>query len=115
MKLTERVTILTDTGTKLAGYLFVGADGLPALKVKEDAVEGEVWQAFTPAQFPAAWTVCWRNGNATNVLFDKWAQINYMLKEIRDAQRDAEAETLEPEPEDSITAYKRDADARGER
>lgn len=112
-KLRENVSIITGTGTKLEGHLFVGTDGLPVLKVKEDAVEGEVWQTFTPAQFPAAWGVYYQPGNADDLLLNTWRAISLLRQEIADAQREAEAET--PQARCEIEQFKADRDARGGR
>lgn len=103
--LRENVIVKTATG-HLAGTLLVGKDGLPTLFTYNNSpralLRGEF---FTLATLPATWQICWQRGNATNVLFDTWAWIDKWRRQIADAQREAEQET--PEPEDELTAAKR--------
>lgn len=93
--LREYVVVETTTDMRVSGSLFVGADGLPELRL-----DG---QLFTPATLPAAWTIHWRRDNETDVLFDAWGSLIDLRREIADAQREQET----PEPEDDITASKR--------
>lgn len=109
MKLTERVRVITGTGTRLAGCLFVGADGLPEVRVKEDAVEGEVWQALRPSQFPDAWNLL---SPTCGELYQAWREIEAVQMRLRVAQREAEDEA-QREPDD-IDAAKADMETRGE-
>lgn len=102
-----REDVIVNTGTtKLRGKLFVGADGLPRLRVYNGTISETLRiEFYTPTTFPAAWTVCYQRGNETNLLYDAWTRICDLRQEIVDAQREAEQET--PQPEDDLTAAKR--------
>ena len=106
----EEVRIKTTTET-LKGELSMSADGLPEIKVTEDAVEGEVRRSFRPAQFPAAWFIWPARGFCAGPLLEAWWQIEIIRDNLAKALREAE----QPEPDDEITAYKREAEAKGER
>lgn len=96
-ELREDVRIVTDSG-KLSGYLFVGADGLPELRL-ETQIDNE---SFRPATFPAAWRI---TSVTCGELYQAWREVEAIQMRLRVAQREAEQET--PEPEDDITAHKR--------
>lgn len=106
--LREKVIIKTAT-TNIEGELFVGADGLPELVIG-------VWdrEFYRPWTLPAAWTVCYRSDNQSDILLYTWIRISDLRQDIRDAQREAD-ENARREPDCDITAYKRRADAEGER
>ena len=92
MLLTEEVRILIDTGVEMHGKLFVGLDGLPEVRVTEDAVEGEVHQVFRPATFPAAWSRRAPRNTWPGVLLDAWNKNEQIREEIAIAEREAEGE-----------------------
>ena len=105
----ESVIIRTGAGPNLHGELFVGEDGLPELEVSTTITLGGFCgsdtKTYRPATFPAAWrllTVSPYQG----VLYDAWVALTTLRDVIAKAQREAERET--PEPEDDITASKRE-------
>lgn len=122
--LRESVLIKTAT-TDLQGELFVGADGLPELRVacegcnpysKTDFHLDLDTLTYRPDTLPAAWSL--RTPNTFPGLHDMpllvaWQAIERIREEIRDAQREAEEEA-QREP-DCIDAHKARADAEGER
>ena len=92
MLLTEEVRILIDTGVEMHGKLFVGLDGLPEVRVTEDAVEGEVHQVFRPATFPAAWSLRATRTTGPGPLLTAWQEIEHLREEIAIAEREEETE-----------------------
>ena len=105
MPLYEMVMVRTDTGAEMHGVLFVRADGLPEVRVTEDAVEGEVHQVFRPATFPAVWTLRAPRNTWPGVLLTAWQEIEH----IRERLRLAEQET---EQDERDQAQQRETDAR---
>ena len=101
MPLTEPVEIWSiETKLRLldlSGKLFVGADGLPVLRVTEDAVEGEVHQVFRPATFPAVWSLRAPRNTWPGVLLDAWNKIEQIRGDIAFAERLEEARAEEEE------------------
>ena len=71
------------------GVLFVGVDGLPEVRVTEDAVEGEVHQVFRPATIPACWVVMPPEGEWRGVLLEAWHEIEGIRERLRAAEREA--------------------------
>lgn len=118
-QLHENVRVITAT-SELAGHLYVGADGLPELEVfyplttEEQTFIRKRSEIFSPWTIPATYAVYPIYAAGWGVLYDAWTDIAAVLQHIRDAQRETETE-IPPEPEDEMTAFKRDADARGER
>ena len=92
MPLTEEVMVKTDTGVDMRGKLFVGADGLPEVRVTEEAVEGDVHQVFRPATFPAAWSLRATRTTGPGPLLTAWQEIEHIREEIAIAEREAESE-----------------------
>ena len=96
--LREDITIKTATST-LNGWLYVGQDGLPDVRIKEEAVEGDVWQTFRPSQFPAAWELRQAEPGDVGILFESWRTIMEMQFDIAQAQRETEDDAKERERE----------------
>ena len=92
MPLYEMVIVKTDTGVEMSGKLFVGADGLPEVRVTEDAVEGEVHQVFRPATFPAVWSLRAPRNPWPGALLTAWQEIEEIREAIAIAEREAEGE-----------------------
>ena len=92
MPLAEEVRILIDTGVEMHGKLFVGLDGLPEVRVTEDAVEGEVHQVFRPATFPATWTLRAPRNTWPGPLLTAWQEIEHIIEEIAIAEREDDNE-----------------------
>lgn len=89
MKLLEKISIKTPTG-ELAGYLYVGQDGLPSLQVEQrisPAIPYTRLQVFRPAQFPAAWELQQAEPDA-GILFCAWRTIMEMQWEIAQQERE---------------------------
>jgi len=72
------------------GVLFVGVDGLPEVRVTEDAVEGEVHQVFCPATIPACWIVMPPKGGQRGVLLDAWREIEAIRERLKAAEQEAD-------------------------
>lgn len=89
-------------GTSL---LAVGQGGLPVLL--NQIPPTVIWM------LPNNWSLRSVRGRAHGPLLQAWTDIEAVLQHIRDAQKEADEEVPAPALEDSITAYKRDADARG--
>ena len=92
MPLIQKVIVKTDTGVDLRGRLFVGHDGLPEIRVIEDAVEGEVHQVFRPATFPAVWSLRAPRNPWPGALLTAWQEIEEIREAIAIAEREAEGE-----------------------
>ena len=87
----ERVIVKTPTD-EMRGVLFVGADGLPEVRVTEDAVEGEVHQVFRPATFPTVWSLRAPRNTWPGVLLTAWQEIEHIRQRLVVAEREAESE-----------------------
>lgn len=82
MQMREKVIVKTAT-TDLEGELFVGADGMPELFVWS-------WpDHYRPWTFPRSWSI---SSKSVGDLYSAWCRIEEVLKEVRDAQREAETE-----------------------
>lgn len=96
--LREFVTIKTATGD-LKGYLYVGADGLPELRLEypgrsvlgygTETTATFRQETFQPSSFPAAWELQQEELDA-GILFCAWRTIAEMQWDIAQAQREIE-------------------------
>lgn len=110
-RLRESVIIHTPGGD-LQGELFVGADGLPELRLESDIIYA---YPYRPATIPATWgpIVDADDERIEGPLLAAWRGIDSIRQAIAMIQRDAEAE--ERREPDCIDLAKAEMDARGER
>ena len=102
--LKERVIVKTPTD-EMHGVLFVRADGLPEVRVTEDAVEGDAHQVFRPATFPAVWTLRAPRNTWPGVLLEAWNEVMHIRQRLVVAEREAEDNERDQ-------AHQRETDAR---
>lgn len=88
--LRESVRVKTATG-ELAGHLYVGVDGLSELRL-DTQLDNE---HFTPAQFPAAWTL--RAIGDPGALLAAWWGIQGIREDVARAEREAEEDDNDKE------------------
>lgn len=98
-QLRENVRVKTATG-ELAGYLFVGAEGLPELRIDEGKEQN---YKYRPATLPTAWRL---SSPTCGELYQAWLDVERIQRQLAVAQREA-AEKEIPQPDDDITAFKR--------
>lgn len=84
IQLREKVAVKTATG-ELHGELFIGADGLPELRLDVQFDN----ESFRPGTLPAAWIVI---SHTCGTLYSAWDLIWNLIEEIAIAQREAEEE-----------------------
>ena len=93
--LREEVKIYTTLG-ELRGHLYVGDDCLPMLEISP-LTHSPYWGKYSPATFPAAWTLQQAELGDVGILFESWRTISELQFEIAQAQRETEDDAKEGE------------------
>jgi hypothetical protein len=89
--LRESVSVKTPYG-EVKGNLFIGADGLPEVRVEHYLLRCE---NLRPATFPAGWSLSLVPGES-GILLGAWNQIQELQTRLAQAERDVERDSSSP-------------------